>query len=190
MKMKNCMKWGLFLFIVCIYSFGYSQGSDLLLLKKSKKKTMQTFFAGSFIRFTDINGREESGVIKKIERDTLFIIHHDIRRGYNIWGTSVADTVSAFLNRYHYNEIQALYKPPKSFEFIRNGALFMIAGTGYAVLHLANSAIQSEKVDGKTMAIAGGVAALGFIMYKMRKYKYQIGKKYRLTYISMTKDLP
>jgi hypothetical protein len=184
------MKWVLFLFLLCVYGQGYTQGSDLLLLKKSKTKTMQTFFAGSFIHFTDINGREESGVIKKIERDTLFIIHHDVRRSYNMWGTSVADTVSAFLNRYHYNEIQAVFKTPKSFEFIRNGAIFMIAGTGYAVLHLANAAIQSEPVDGTTMAIAGGVAAAGFIMYKLRKYEYTIGKKYQLVYIGMKKDLP
>lgn len=184
------MKWGFFLFTVCVYSLGYSQGSDLLLLKKSRTKTIQTFFAGSFIHFTDINGRDESGVIKKIERDTLFIIHHDVRRSYNIWGTSVADTVSAFLNRYHYNEIKALYKPPKSFEFIRNGTLFMIGGAGYAALHLANSAIQNEKVVGKSLAIAGGVAAAGFIMYKMRKYKYTIGKKYQLNYIGMKNALP
>jgi hypothetical protein len=188
--MQNCMKWGLLLFIFFTYSPGYSQGSDLLLLKKSRTKTIQTFFAGSYIHFTDINGRDESGVIKKIERDTLFIIHHDVRRSYNIWGTSVADTIAAFLNRYHYNEIRALYKPPKSFEFIRNGTLFMIGGTGYAVLHLVNSAIQSEKVDGKTLAIAGGVAAAGFIMYKMRKYKYTIGKKYQLNYIGMKIELP
>jgi hypothetical protein len=179
------MKWCLLVFILCVYGSGYTQGSDLLLLKKNKTKTLQTFFAGSFIHFSDINGREESGVIKKIERDTLFIIHHDIRRGYNMWGTSVADTVAAFLNRYHYNEIQALYKPPKSFEFIRNGTLFMIAGTGYAVLHLANSAIQSEPVDGKTLAIAGGVAAVGFIMNKLRKYEYTIGKNYQLVYVGM-----
>ncbi len=184
------MKWGLILFTLCVYSLGYSQGSDLLLLKKSRTKTIQTFFAGSFIHFTDINGRDESGVIKKIERDTLFIIHHDVRRSYNIWGTSVADTIGAFLNKYHYNEIRALYKPPKSFEFIRNGTLFMIGGAGYAALHLANSAIQNEKVVGKSLAIAGGVAAAGFIMYKMRKYKYTIGKKYQLNYIGMKNELP
>ncbi len=184
------MKWCLLVFILCVYGTGYTQGSDLLLLKKNKTKTMQTFFAGSFIHFSDINGREESGVIKKIERDTLFIIHHDIRRGYNMWGTSVADTVAAFLNRYHYNEIQALYKPPESFEFIRNGTLFMIAGGGYAVLHLANSAIQSEPVDGTSLAIAGGVAAVGFIMKKLRKYEYTIGKKYQLVYVGMKNDQP
>jgi hypothetical protein len=107
-----------------------------------------------------------------------------------MWGTSVADTVSAFLNRYHYNEIGSLRKPPKPFEFIRNGTIFMIGGGGYAVLHLANAAIQSEPVDGTTMAIAGGVAAAGFIMYKLRKYEYHIGGKYQLVYIGMKKDMP
>jgi hypothetical protein len=184
------MKWCLLVFILCVYGPGFTQGSDLLLLKKNKTKTMQTFFAGSFIHFTDINGREEIGVIKKIERDTIFIIHHDVRRGYNMWGTSVADTITSFLNRYHYNEIQALYKPSKSFEFIRNGTIFMIAGSGYAVLHLANAAIQSEPVDGESLAIAGGVAAAGFIMYKLRKNTYTFGKKYQLVYVGMKNDLP
>jgi hypothetical protein len=179
------MKWGILIFIFSWHIAGYAQGSDLLLLKKANGKTLQKYFAGSFIHFKDINGREESGIIKTIERDTLFIIYHDIRRSYNMWGTSVADTVSAFLNKYHYNEIAYFYKPPRSFEFIRNGVLFMIAGTGYATLHLANAAIQSDKVDGKTMAIAGGVAAVGFIMYKLRKYTYPVGKKYQLTYIGL-----
>jgi hypothetical protein len=179
------MKWWLLLLILPVTVPVYSQGSDLILLKKNNGQTIQTFFAGSFIHFFDNTGREESGVIKKIERDTLFIIHYDVRRQYNMWGTSVADTMSAFLNRYHYNEIKAIRKPPKSFEFVRNGTLFMIAGTGYAVLHVANAAILDEKVDGTTLAIAGGVAAVGFAMRKLRKYNYSIGDKYHLSYIGM-----
>jgi hypothetical protein len=181
------MKWGLLVFIFSWHISGYSQGSDLLLLKKANGKTLQKYFAGSYIHFKDINGREESGIIKTIERDTLFIIYHDIRRSYNMWGTSVADTVSAFLNKYHYNEIKAIYKPGKSFEFVRDGTLFMIAGAGYAVLHLANAAIQKEPVEGKTMAIAGGIAAAGFIMRKLRKYTYPIGTKYHLSYVGLKK---
>ena len=179
------MKWWFIIIILFSGDAVFAQGSDLLLLKKNNKQTIQTFFAGSFIHFFDNDGREESGVIKKIERDTLFILHFDIRRQYNMWGTSVADTLSAFLNRYHYNEIKSIRKPPKSFEFVRNGTLFMIAGTGYAVLHVANAVILDEKVDGTTMAIAGGVAALGFAMRKLRKYNYSIGKKYQLSYIGM-----
>ena len=184
------MKWGILLLVINFYSFGLTQGSDLLLLKKGHKKTIQTFFAGSYIHFTDNNGREESGVIKKIEHDTLFILYYDIRRRYNIWGTSVADTLSSFLDRYHYNEIRDIYKPQKSFEFIRNGTILMIAGIGYATLHLVNAAIQSDKVDAKTMAIAGGVAAAGFIIRKMRKYTYTIGDKYRLIYVGLKNNQP
>lgn len=182
------MKWGILLLVICFHSFGYTQGSDLLLLKKGKGKTVQTFFAGSFIHFTDINGREESGIIKKIDRDTLYILYYDVRRSYNMWGTSVADTVTSFLDKYHYKEIRDIYKPPKSFEFIRNGTIFMIGGIGYATLHVANAAIQNEKVDAKTLAIAGGVAAAGFIMYKMRKYKYTIGARYQLTYVVLKNE--
>jgi hypothetical protein len=178
--------WFLF-FVFFWHNPGYTQGSDLLLLKKGKGQTLQTFFAGSFIHFIDISNREESGVIKKIENDTLYIIYHDIRQRYTMWGTTVLDTVTASLDKYHYNEIKAIYKPGKSFEFVRDGTLFMIAGAGYAVLHLANAAIKKEPVDGKTMAIAGGVAAAGFIMRKLRKYTYPIGTKYQLSYVGLKK---
>jgi len=184
------MKWWLLVFVFISHSPVYAQGSDLLLLKKGKGQTVQTYFAGSFIHFMDINGHEETGVIKKIERDTLFILYYDIRRGYNMWGTSVADTVTAFLNKYHYNEIRSIYKPPQSFEFIRNGTILMIGGVGYATLHVANAAIQNEKVDAKSLAIAGGVAAAGFIMYKLRKHEYTIGNKYQLIYVGLKNNQP
>ena len=176
-----------FLFIFFWHTPGYTQGSDLLLLKKGKGKTLQTFFAGSSIHFIDISNREESGVIKKIENDTLFIKYYDIRQRYTMWGTTVMDTVTAALDKYHYNEIKAIYKPGKSFEFIRNGTLFMLGGAAYAILHLANAAIQKQPVDGKTMAIAGSVAATGFMMRLLRKYTYPIGTKYQLSYIGLKK---
>jgi hypothetical protein len=169
-----------FVFFEC-----HPQSSDILLLKKKNGRTEKSYFSGSFIYFIDKSGREMSGTIKKIERDTLFIQYFDVRRAYNRWGTSVADTVTAYLFRYHYNEIQSIPKSTTAFEFVRDGTIFMIGGVGYAALHLINSAIQHEEVVGKTVAIAGGVAAAGFIMRKLRKKSYQIGKKYSLQYVNM-----
>jgi hypothetical protein len=162
-----------------------AQQSDILLLKKKNGRTVKSFFGGSFIYFIDQSGREMSGVIKKIERDTLFIQYFDVRRAYTRWGTTVADTITAYLFRYHYNEIRAIPKSLSAFEFVRDGTIFMIGGVGYAALHLINSAIQEEEVVGKTVAIAGGVAVAGFIMKKLRKKKYVMGKKYSLQYVNM-----
>lgn len=175
----------LILLFSCAMLHCYSQSSDILLLKKKNGRTVKSYFSGSFIYFIDRSGREMSGNIKKIERDTLFIQYFDVRRAYNRWGTSVSDTVTSYLFRYHYNEIKSIPKSTTAFEFVRDGTIFMIGGVGYAALHLINSAIQHEEVVGKTVAIAGGVAAAGFIMRTLRKKSYVIGKKYNLQYVNM-----
>ena len=40
----------------------------------------------------------------------------------------------------------------------------MIGGVGYAFLHTFNGIIQKRKIEPTTLAIAGGVALLGFTM--------------------------
>jgi hypothetical protein len=170
------------LFIPCL---SIAQGSDMILLKKKNGKTAATYFKGSYITFTDAHHTVTSGVIHKIDKDSLYIQFFDVRRKYNMWYTSVADTITSWLNRYHYREIQSIAKESASFEFIRNGTLFMVGGTGYAILHLINAAIQQEQVSGKALAIAGSVALTGYVMHKLRKKKYVIGKTYSLAYIDM-----
>jgi hypothetical protein len=177
------------LLLILIFAFTiakcHPQSSDILVLKKSNGRTVKSYFSGSFIYFIDKNGREMSGNIKRIERDTIFIQYFDVRRAYNRWGTSISDTLTTYLFRYHYNEIKSIPKSTTAFEFVRDGTIFIIGGVGYAALHLINSAIQHEEVVGKTVAIAGGVAAAGFIMRKLRKKSYVIGKKYNLQYVNM-----
>jgi hypothetical protein len=59
----------------------------------------------------------------------------------------------------------------------------MIGGTGYLLLHIINAAYLKEPVIGSTVAIAGGIAVGGFVMNKLRKRKYEIGRGYELKYI-------
>ena len=162
-----------------------SQGTDILVLKKRNGRTMKTFVRGSFIQFRDISGRTESGTLVRIANDSIYLRNYDIRSSYTMWGTMVLDTVSASLTRYHYRELAYIAKPAKSFEFVRNGTLFMLGGTSYAVLHLVNGAIKKEPIDMQTVAFSGAVAATGFLMMKLRKYYYPVGDKYRLNYINM-----
>ena len=86
-----------------------------------------------------------------------------------MWGTTMADTLSAYLIKYHYKEIVSIPRDTKSFQFVRDGTLFMIGGVAYAVLHSVNAAIKKEPVDGTSLAIAGGVAAMGFAMRKLQR---------------------
>jgi len=163
------------------------QGSDLLLLKKKNGKTLKTYTSGIFIKFTDINSRPVEGTIFTIKKDSVFINDYNIRRGYTIWGTSVMDTLSSFKLRFHYNDIVYIAKEPKGFEFIRDGTIFIIGGTAYALLHTINSLIQKDAISPKVLAISGGVILTGVVMKLLRKRSYRMGEKYSLKYISLTR---
>ena len=164
-------------------SFG--QQSDFLSFRK-KDRTIKSYFKGMPITFVHINGSEVNGIIEKVYNDTIYIKQYDVRMFSTPWGTRVEDTLSSYDLRFHYKEIAAIPRPPKAFEFVRNGTLFMIGGGGYAFLHTFNGLVQKKKIYPSTLLISGGVAALGFTMHKLRKYYYPVGKKYRIEYIKMT----
>ena len=159
--------------------------SDMVVLRNKQGHTIKSYFSGMPIDFGDRGGREVSGVVKKIDYDTIFIQQFDIRQAYNRWGTYVMDTVTTYLLKYHYNEISWIRKPSARLEFVRDGTIFMIGGTAYLLLHVINAAYLKEPVVGSTVAIAAGVAVGGLVMKKLRKRKYTIGKKYSLVYIDM-----
>jgi len=175
----------LFLFIILGSTFvARAQPSDFLALKKKNGITIKNYFAGIPIDFYTARG-EVSGIIRKIDKDTIYITYHDVRMAYTMWGTQVPDTVTSYDLRYSYKDIIAIPKKAKGFEFVRDGSIFILGGTGFTVLHLVNSAIQSQPVNWKTVGIAMGVAGVGVIMRLLRKHEYKIGKKYTLNYINM-----
>lgn len=161
-----------------------AQQSDFISLKK-RDRTIQHYFSGSFIEFIHRNGSYISGSVSLVQKDSIYITHYDVRMVPNQWGTRNADTLAKYSLRFHYKDIAAIPKPGKGFEFIRNGTLFMIGGGGYAFLHTTNGLIQKKEIYPATIAVAGGVALLGFGMRKLRKYEYTLGGKYNIHYVNM-----
>jgi sRNA-binding regulator protein Hfq len=175
----------LLIILLSIPITSYCQPSDFLALKKKNGITIKSYFPGIDIDFYLKNGLEVSGVVHKVDRDTIFITYHDVRMAYTMWGTQVPDTVTSFDLRYAVKDIVAIAKQPGGLEFVRDGSIFIIGGTAYAALHLINSGIQHAKVNWKTVGISVGVAAVGVVMKLLRKRRYDIGNKYQLTYIKM-----
>lgn len=161
---------------------------DMLVLRNNQNRTVKSYFSGKSIEFGASNGRIIGGLIKKIERDTLFIQQYDIRQAYTMWGTQVQDTISTYFLKYHHNEILWIRKDKAGFELLRNGTLFMVGGSAYTALHLINAAYQKEPVIWSTVAISTGIAAAGFVMNKLRKRRYTIGRSYELKYINTSTE--
>jgi hypothetical protein len=173
------------LFLSIFYNSLYAQGSDMIVLKKGKHRTLKTWLAYSQVHFITIAGNEVAGTIKKIENDSLFIHIYDERKNYTPWGTSFWDTIAVGLSRYHYREIREVIKPQRGFGFIRNGLLFIIGGTAYAFLHSVNGLYLKQPIDPVTMAISGGTVASGLVLQKIHRRSVPLGKLYYLQYISV-----
>lgn len=167
------------------YTALYGQGSDMIVLKKGEKRTLKTWLAYSQVHFITIAGNEVSGTIKKIEKDSLFIQIYDERKNYTPWGTSFWDTIAVGLSRYHYKEIREVVKPQRGFGFIRNGVLFIVGGTAYAILHSVNGLYLKQPIDPVTMAISGGAAATGLVLKRIHRRTVPLGKRYQLNYINV-----
>lgn len=182
------LKRSIFLFLL-FFPFGQllAQGSDMVVLKKGPERTLKTYLSGSQIHFVTIAGTEVQGMIRKIQKDSLYINIYDERPAYTIWGTSFWDTVSVGLSRYHIKEVREIFKPRENFSFIKNGLIFMMGGSAYAILHSVNALYLKQPIIPSTMAISGAVALTGFALSRIHKKTVPLGKKYYLQYIPVTK---
>lgn len=163
----------------------FSQGSDMIVLKKGPEKTLKTFMAGSQIHFISSSNIRVQGRIKKIENDSLFINTYDEGSVYSRWGTTFWDTLSVSLAKYHINEISEIVKPREGLAFIKNGFLFMLGGISYAILHSVNAAYLKEPIVPSTMAISGTVALTGYVLNRIHKNTIRLRNRYYLQYIPL-----
>ena len=164
-----------------------AQGSDMVVLKKGPERTLKTYLSGSQIHFVTIAGTEVQGMIRKIQKDSLYINIYDERPAYTMWGTSFWDTVSVGLSRYHIKEVREIFKPRENFSFIKNGLIFMMGGSAYAILHSVNALYLKQPIIPSTMAVSGAVALTGFALSRIHKKTVTLGNKYYLQYIPVTK---
>ena len=162
-----------------------AQGSDIILVKKGANKTLTRLVPGRTVSLTEKSGRTLEGNVDRIDRDTLYVRQYDIRRRATQWGTSVADTVATCTVSCYYKDILTLEKTTESFRLFRNGMIPLVAGTGYSLLHLVNAGLQKEPVDGRTMAIAGGVALAGLALKKTHRNHIRLDGRHRLEYIDL-----
>ena len=184
-KPARQLKLALLVIFVFFTALSKAQKSDIIVLKKGNNRTLKTYFSGTQIHFISIAGTDVQGMIRKIEKDSLYINIYDARPQYTMWGTSFWDTVSVSLSRYHYKEIREIMKPEQHFGFIRNGFIFIMGGFSYAFLHSVNAWYLKEKIDLQTLAYSGGSVLTGLLLKKLHRNTITINKRHYLQYIPL-----
>ncbi|MBC6492856.1 hypothetical protein ACFSQD_17120 [Flavihumibacter stibioxidans] len=167
------------------------QMGDFISLKKPNNRHVSSYFKGSRIDFQHVNGQRIDGYVEAVRNDSVFVRQWQIMTFMTNLGTTRVDTVGYFIHGLHYQEIFSIFPDRKeSWRFVKNGSIFMIGGAGYILLNVVNGIYREEPLDDpenlRSMGIAAGVAAGGFVLNRIYRNKVRKGKHYKIVYIKMT----
>ena len=179
----------LFLLSHLFCSLAFSQAGDFIVVKKHDR-TVKSYFTGLPIALETSYGSWINGYITDIRNDSVFVKEYDVKTVPTMWGVTMLDTAGSYIVGVHYKEIKRIEFDEKgrAFEYVTNGAIFIIGGLGYALLNVVNGAYQHGSItDSKNMqslGIALGVAGAGFILNRINHHQNKHWR-YIIEYIHM-----
>lgn len=164
--------------------YSSAQSGDFILLKKNDR-TIQTYFPGSTISFISTTGAGIEAYIQSIRNDTLYLKQFVTRPVPTQLGVYVLDT-SFYYYQYHYNQIRAIGKKGRRFDWAGSGAALMGGGilltVASGVVYLADNNKFSPELLGAAVALTG----VGYFLSRNSGGAMEIGKKYSLLYVKAT----
>ncbi len=163
----------------------FSQSSDVLLLKK-RNKTIKRYFAGTNIDLTTKTGAYISAQISRINNDTLFLKQYVVRQMATQLGVYILDTVTTYNYQYHYNQIKAIGKTGRRFNFSASAASLFGGGILLSVAGGVVYLVDREKFSPALMIASLSMTAIGYVMAKTAGKGMVIGKKYSLVYLEIS----
>ncbi len=158
-----------------------AQPSDFILLKK-KDRTISTFFSGGTIHFTSVNGTYIDANITSIKNDTLYLQEYIVRQMPTQLGVYILDT-SYYYAQFHYNQIKAIGKTGRRFDWSGSGAALMGGGIVLTVASGVVFLIDNKKFSPELLGAAVALTGIGYLLTKQSGKGMEIGKKYLLLYV-------
>lgn len=189
----------LLIFLMASATVSHSQ-QDFFVLKK-KNRTLKRYAVGSFIVFKTEARDWTSGMITKIRNDSFYV--HEFALRYTMFGI---DTVHFGIMGESLKNVTVMPRPAamvhykndrpvithghEKFAWIKNGAIFQIAGGGYVALNTFNTVRDKERFFSKSNTpklIAGAFVFLTGRVLQMTYHQHlTMGKKYHLEYINLS----
>lgn len=175
------MKKLLLLFFIIHATTSFAQTGDFILFKH-KDRTIKTFFSGSQINFTSVNGAYIEASITAIKNDTLYLKEFIIRQVPTQLGVYILDT-SFYYEKYHYRQILSIGKTGRRFDWNGSGAALMGGGMLLTVASGVVFLADNKKFSPELLGAAIGLGGIGYLMSRASGKGMIIGKKYSLVYI-------
>jgi hypothetical protein len=176
----------LLLFFLFLANTSIAQTSDILLLKK-KNRTVGHFFAGAPISFISKDGKQVSGTIDSLVRDSIFMTSQTEHMAPNMFGGYSPVKGPAYQMQYAITDISGFPIKHRKWGLITSGTLFIVGGSAYLVLNIVNTLREKQPLFGSDNLprIVGGLSAvtLGLILRYTQRTSIVLGKKYQLIYL-------
>ncbi|MGB3007300.1 MAG: hypothetical protein WBC06_12370 [Chitinophagaceae bacterium] len=174
-------------FIVFLSDISYAQHADFISIKKRNGVTIKSFYAGSSIVLETKSRMFIQGIIKKIVNDSLFVLWHDIRTVPTRFGVTMQDTVAAYVNKVHYDDIAWISINRKKAGFISLLKKMIVVGSsGYIILKTFNSVRDGQPLFEKNnlteYGIALGVLGTTLLVSKLFDNSSSNRKEYKIIY--------
>lgn len=172
-----------FLCVIILFSAlcSLGQSSDFLLFKH-KNRTIATYFSGTDIKYTGVNGVYTEAIITNIKNDSLFLKEYVIRAIPTQLGVYMLDT-SYYYKNIHYKDIKSIGKTGRRFNWAGSGAALLGGGilltVASGVVYLADN----KKFSPELLAASVGLAGVGYLLTKVNNGGMTVGKKYALVYV-------
>lgn len=175
--------------LICFTStFAVHAQSAFLVLKKHHK-TIETFFAGSYISCKTGKGEWIDARINNIADDTLYLKPFELVSYINAWGMPASDTLWRHDRKLAVKNIAAFPRRERSVNYIKNGAILQVASAGYIILNVINTLSSHDALfdnnNGKKLAIAAIIFAIGTLIHQSHSNELTLGRRYRLVYVKV-----
>jgi hypothetical protein len=176
----------LLLFFFTSYA-AIAQSSDILLLKK-KNITVATYSAGNHIAFTATNGNYVEADITSIQNDTLYLRQYAVHQVFTTLGVYMPDTVNSYYIKYSYEDILSIPKTGRHFDVAASGNSLFAGGILLTVASGIVYVADRSKFSPGLLIAGASLGVIGYFMSKHNSDEYKIGKKYKLSYLSVSSN--
>jgi hypothetical protein len=172
-------------FLLCIgcWASVRAQLNGVLVLKRNER-TIERYYPGKQFTFINRDDQPVTGVIDRVEKDTVFLTFYVERRVTNDLGMFGTDTSESIPMAYSFNDIKTVILYRDKLNYTADGAVLIAAGGLAIVIGLVNSAHFHENVTSyRGIALVGvGLAALGYWLTRQAVKHYRLGKALHLEY--------
>jgi hypothetical protein len=191
--------------LVAILSFSSSivYCQDDILIFKKRNKVITRYWKGSTIAFQQWDKQWEKGEIAKIRNDSFYIRPIIVRYSfmgtdtshYSVIGFALTDIFAMPNKGIQIDYINGHFQISRSgghvhWYWIKSGLIFRAGAASYAGLHIINGLINNDLSfsDSKTPLLTAAAVFLGgVLLHKDYKPYLQIGKKYHLKTVKLSK---